>query len=54
VSNASGVWNPMVIDSAAKVTGICCTDSTSIAVDSIGKVHISYRGSEGVWYATNR
>ena len=54
-TNASDVWRTYVIDSTW-VSGISATPGayTSIAVDSIGKVHVSYRGDAALMYATNR
>ena len=66
VSNALGSWEPSVIDSATIVTGAGWSDThtvcTGIAVDSMGKVHISYHGgqttttvgNQEIWYATNQ
>jgi hypothetical protein len=54
-TNASDTWRTYVIDNAW-VSGIYSTPGayTSIAVDSIDKVHISYRGDSALMYATNR
>ena len=54
-TNVSGAWRTYVIDSGW-VSGISSTPGayTSIAVDSIGRVHISYRGDTALMYATNR
>jgi hypothetical protein len=54
-TNASGAWLTYVIDSAW-VSGIVSSPGadTSIAVDSIGKMHISYRENGALKYATNR
>jgi hypothetical protein len=55
-SNASGAWAVRTIDGASNVAGILMSNNgyTSIAVDSTGKVHISYRGGGYLRYATNR
>lgn len=54
-TNLSGAWRTYVIDSGW-VSGISSTSGayTSIVVDSIGRVHISYRGDTALMYATNR
>jgi len=55
-TNLSGSWNIYTIDSAARVGGtfISPRGYTGIAVDSTGKVHISYQGNTELRYATNR
>jgi hypothetical protein len=54
-TNASGTWRTYVIDSGW-ISGISSSPGgyTGIAVDSIGKVHISYRDNGILKYATNR
>jgi len=55
-TNASGSWETQTVDGASYVGGILSSDNgyTSIAIDSTGKVHISYRGDGALKYATNR
>jgi len=55
-TNASGSWMTFVIDNATYVAGNLSSPGayTSIAVDSNGKIHISYRGDGNLRYATNR
>lgn len=55
-TNASGSWMTYVIDNAAYVAGNLSSPGayTSLAVDSSGKIHISYRGDGFLRYATNR
>lgn len=54
-ANTAGVWTILTIDNAAYV-GAAASNSgyPAIAVDSLGKVHISYRGSGFLRYATNQ
>ncbi len=55
-TNASGEWKLYTIDNAAWVGGLLSGSGgyTSIAVDSSGSVHITYRGNTDLRYATNR
>lgn len=55
-TNASGSWITYGIDSSVFVAGELSNlgGYTSIAIDSGGKVHISYRGNSRLRYATNR
>ena len=55
-TNAIGAWSAIVVDNGSYVSGILSNTNgyTSIAVDSLDKVHISYRGSNVTRYATNR
>jgi hypothetical protein len=54
-SNASGTWMTYTVDSTSYVEGYWSLNAyTSIAIDSEGKVHISYRGDSHLRYATNR
>jgi fibronectin type 3 domain-containing protein len=53
-SNSSGAWMTYTIDSSTYVGGYTSLGGyTSIAVDSNGKIHISYRGDTVLRYATN-
>jgi len=55
-TNASGDWMTHVIDSTTYVAGNLSSPGayTSLAIDSSGKIHISYRGDGNLRYATNR
>lgn len=55
-TNASGEWKTYTIDNAAWVGSLLSGPGgyTSIAVDSTGSVHITYRGNTDLRYATNR
>jgi hypothetical protein len=55
-TNASGLWMSYTIDSTTFVAEEMSNSGgyTAIAIDSIGKIHISYRGDTHLRYATNR
>lgn len=54
-TNAGAAWSILTIDNAAHVGGILSNNGyPAIAVDTLGKAHISYRGSGSLRYATNR
>lgn len=54
-TNSSGAWMTYTIDSSVYVAGLLSSlgGYTSIAIDSTGKVHVSYRGDTHLRYATN-
>ena len=60
ITNASGIWNTMIIDSSSIVAGsgtinnYTSSGTTSIATDSLGKVHIAYRADKNLSYVSNR
>lgn len=54
INNVSGSWQVGVIDEVNLLWDSIWTDSTAIAVDSLGKVHIAYHDDQKVYYVSNR
>lgn len=54
-SNESGTWKTVTIDRAVPLEGLYYAYLTSLAVDPLGDVHISYHGADSdLRYATNK
>ena len=60
ITNTSGIWNTKIIDNSSIVSGggtigsYSASGTTSIATDSLGKVHIAYRANGNLNYVSNR